>query len=143
MHHLTHTEFRATHPDAAPRARRIAWLGFVPIALLALAAHVPVAHAQAGTAIGEQLHASAVASFRQARFSEAYGRFIGLADAGHAPAAAMALWMYLNGASLFGKEWDSTQEQLTAWAQLARQPAPVLVGRAYPQPPRAGAKPGR
>lgn len=79
----------------------------------------------------ERLHAGAVEAFRQARFSEAYGRFIGLADAGHAPSAQLALWMYLNGPALFGKDWDSTQEQLTAWAQLAGQPAPTLVGRVY------------
>jgi hypothetical protein len=60
-----------------------------------------------------------VASFRQARFPEAYGRLIALADAGHAPSAELALWMYFNGPSLFGRDWDSTQDQLTAWAQLA------------------------
>lgn len=54
---------------------------------------------------------------------EAYGRLTALADAGHAPSAELALWMYLNGPTLFGKDRDSTQEQLSAWAQLARQPA--------------------
>ena len=91
----------------------------------------PPAMAQPVLSSGDALQAQAVASFRQARFSEAYGRFIGLADAGHAPAATLALWMYLNGPSLFGKDWDSTQEQLAAWAQLARQPVPALVGRGY------------
>ena len=53
--------------------------------------------------MAERLHANALASFRQARFPEAYGRFIALADAGHAPAAELALWMYLQGPSVFGK----------------------------------------
>ena len=73
-----------------------------------------------------------MASFREARFSEACGRLKHLADAGHAPSAEVALWMCLNGPTLFGKDWDSTQEKLTAWAQLARQPAPTMAERTYP-----------
>ncbi len=104
------------------------------VALL-LAGLAPAAHAQRpGTpSTAEQLHGSAVASFRQGRFAEAFGRFNSLADAGHAPSAAVALWMYEHGPTLFGRDWDSTQEQLSAWAQLAGQPAPVLGGRAYPR----------
>ncbi|MBC7730926.1 MAG: hypothetical protein H7306_03370 [Bacteriovorax sp.] len=41
--------------------------------------------------------------------------------------------MYLHGPSLFGRDWDSTQDQLTAWAQLASQPVPTMVARVYPQ----------
>jgi hypothetical protein len=59
--------------------------------------------------------------------AEAYGRFISLADAGHAPSAEMALWMYRQGPTLFGKDWDSSQEQLTDWSRLAGQPAPTMV----------------
>lgn len=105
----------------------------IPAALLVLACQAPVAMAQPAPGAAERLHAHAVASFRAARFSEAYGRFISLADAGHAPAAEKALWMYRHGPSLFGKDWDSTQQQLTAWAQLAGQPAPVMVAAAYPR----------
>jgi hypothetical protein len=116
---------------------------WIPIVALVLGCAAPGAFAREGTGIGvgigvgEQLHAHALASFREARFSEAYGRFSGLADAGHAPAAAVALWMYLNGPLVFGKDWDCTQEQLTAWAQLARQPVPTMVGQTYPQPIQA------
>ena len=100
--------------------------------LLALACHAPGALAQSATPrLSEQLHANAVGSFRQGRFSEAFGRFIALADAGHAPAAEMALWMYLHGPTVFGKDWDSSQEQLTAWAQLSRQPVPVMAPQVY------------
>ena len=110
-------------------------LKFIPVALLVLCFHAPGTFAQPAPAAratpsaAERLHAKALASFRQARFPEAYGRFIALADAGHAPAAELALWMYQHGPSVFGKEWDSSQEQLTAWATLAGQPVPTLVAR--------------
>ena len=105
----------------------------IPVVLLVLGCHAPAALAQFAPGAAERLHAHAVASFREARFSEAYGRFIGLADAGHAPAAEHALWMYRSGPSLFGKDWDSSQEQLTAWAKLAGQPAPTMVVVTYPK----------
>ncbi|WP_425259555.1 hypothetical protein ACPOLB_01650 [Rubrivivax sp. RP6-9] len=103
---------------------------FIPVALLALGAHAPAALAQQAPSVAERLHHSAVSSFRQARFPEAFGRFIALADAGHAPSAEMALWMYRHGPSVFGSDWDTSQEQLTAWARLARQPVPALGERA-------------
>lgn len=105
----------------------------IPVVLLVLGCHASAALAQSAPSAVERQHAYAVASFRQARFPDAYGRFIRLADAGHAPSAEVALWMYLNGPTLFNHDWDSTQDQLTAWAQLARQPVPTLVARSYPQ----------
>ena len=104
---------------------------FIPAALLVLGCHAPAAFAQSAPGAAERLHAKAVASFREARFPEAYGRFIALADAGHAPSAEQALWMYRHGPSLFGRDWDSTQEQLTGWAKLAGQPAPTMVAVTY------------
>jgi hypothetical protein len=83
--------------------------------------------------MSEQLHANALASFRQGRFSEAYGRLIGLADAGHVPSAELALWMYMNGTSVFGKDWDSTPEQLKAWQQAAGQPTQAMAPTVYPR----------
>jgi len=106
---------------------------WMSVALLVLGCHAPAALAQSAPSVSERLHANAVASFRQARFPEAYGRFIGLADAGHAPSAEIALWMYLHGPALFGRDWDSTPEQLAAWAQLARQPVPTMLAHVYPQ----------
>ena len=100
---------------------------WISIAALAWGCQAGAAPAQRAPGLADRLHAQAVTSFRQARFAEAYGRFIGLADAGHAPSAEVALWMYLNGPTLFGREWDSTPEQLAAWAALARQPAPVMT----------------
>ena len=113
--------------------------------LIVLACHAPGAIAQPADPFGNQpvnraavegatgLHANAVASFRQGRFSEAYGRFMALADAGHAPSAELALWMYQHGPTLFDKDWDCSQMQLTAWANLAGQPVPTMVGRVYPR----------
>jgi hypothetical protein len=106
---------------------------WIPVALLVLGSHAPTAFAQSAPGAAERLHANAAASFRQARFSEAYGRFVALADAGHEPSARMALWMYQNDSMLFGKGWDSNQEQLTAWARLSGQPAPTMVASASPQ----------
>jgi hypothetical protein len=116
-------------------------LRFIPVVSLLLGLHAPAAFAQpvqtvqtarsapSAPSTAERLHANALASFQQARFPEAYGRFIALANAGHAPSAEVALWMYLHGPTVFGREWDSTPEQLTAWARMAGQEAPTLVGR--------------
>ena len=109
---------------------------WTPVVSLVVGCLTPHAFAQSPiTAItsGDRLHAEAVASFQKARFSEAYGRFISLADGGHAPSAELALWMYLNGPSLFGKDWDTSQDQLTTWARLAKQPVPTLLARNYPK----------
>jgi hypothetical protein len=109
---------------------------FIPVVMLVLGLQAPEAFAQpvrTAPSMAEQLHANALASFRQARFPEAYGRFIALADAGYVPAAELALWMYLNGPSVFGKEWDSSQDQLTAWATLVGQPVPTMVARSSPR----------
>jgi hypothetical protein len=105
---------------------------FTPAVVLLLAFHVSSTFAQTAPSITERLHAEGVASFREARFPAAYARFIRLADAGHAPSAELALWMYQHGPSLFGRDWDTTQDQLTAWAHLAQQPVPTLVPRVYP-----------
>ena len=53
---------------------------WLPAVLLVLGCHAPAAWAQSAPGAAEQLHANAVASFRQARFSEAYGRVMALAD---------------------------------------------------------------
>jgi hypothetical protein len=111
----------------------------IPAAVLALSCHWGSAQAQTvesptrAAAATERLHTRALASLRQGRFSEAYGRLIGLADAGYAPSAELALWMYQHGTSVFGKDWDSTPEQLKAWAQTAGQPAQEMLPSTYPK----------
>ena len=83
----------------------------IPAVLLALALQAPARMAQASPGLSEQLHANAVASFRQKRFFGACGRFISLADADHAPAAKVALWMYQNGPSLFDQTGTATRNR--------------------------------
>jgi hypothetical protein len=96
---------------------------------LCLLGHAPLAAAQATpsspAAAAQQRYEEAVASFRVGRHSEAYGRMIEAARDGHALAAAQALWMFQNGLSLFGKDWDSTPEQQQQWAALAPRGALV------------------
>ncbi len=63
-------------------------------------------------------YARAVQSFREQRYSAAYGRFAQLADAGHAPSAQLALVMYRNGPTLFGSNWSATPGQQWRWNAL-------------------------
>lgn len=81
--------------------------------------------------MAEQSHAVAVDSFRKSRFPEAFGRFVALADAGHAPSASIALWMWQQGPDLFGKDWDCTPGQLEGWSRLAGVPTPPMQPRLY------------
>lgn len=106
--------------------------------LTAVASIAGPAEAQAWSV--QQTHANAVASFQVGRFSEAYGRFISLADAGHPASASYALWMCEHGLELFGKDWDCTGEQLQDWAQLVGAPVPPLKARHYG---RSTVPPGR
>ena len=106
----------------------------VSVSAIALVAACIAQAAQAQSVpLRDRLQANAVASFQQGRFSEAYGRFIALANAGHAPAAERALFMAQNSTDLFGKDWDVTQEDLTAWSALIGRPAPVLQARTDPR----------
>ena|SRR5262245_7254036 len=106
------------------------------VALLGCAWLTPALAATPTTA--EQLHARAASSLQHGRYAEAYGRFMALADAGYAPSAEMALFMYSNGHALFNSDWDVTPDQLEAWAQLTGRPVPVMV--AAPAPRRARAR---
>ena len=63
-------------------------------------------------------YAIAIDLFRHQRYPAAYGRFVKLADAGHAPSAQVALLMYRNGRALFGSEWDASPEQIEHWRAL-------------------------
>ncbi|MBK9134309.1 MAG: hypothetical protein IPM15_08195 [Betaproteobacteria bacterium] len=88
----------------------------------------------------EQAHAQALDSFRRARFSEAYGRFIRLAEAGHPASARYAIWMCENGSGLFGVPWDCAPEELEDWAFVARSMPAMPAARAAPAP-RTPARP--
>ena len=65
-------------------------------------------------------YAAAKAAYRAGRMTEAYGRFVALANLGHAPSAEIALFMYEHGPDLFGKEWDLAPYQLENWPLASR-----------------------
>jgi hypothetical protein len=80
----------------------------------------------APASLADRLHALAVQSMQQGRVAEAYGRFVALADAGHAPSARQALWMCEQGPARFGRDWDCAPHQVQDWAAAARVPVPRL-----------------
>ena len=77
-------------------------------------------------------YAAAVSSFRQARFPEAYGRFVALASWSHAPAARQALWMCEHGQELFGRPFDCTPQEVEWWAIQSGTDPGAAVRRIYP-----------
>ena len=109
----------------------IAHISRIALTILIAACFTPPTLAQPQPTTAAQLQASAENAFREGRLPEAYGRFIALADTGHAPAAEVALFMYANGPSLFGKDWDVSQEQLTHWSRLVGRAAPMQQARIY------------
>jgi hypothetical protein len=99
--------------DCASRGLALA----LPSLMVLAACALPVAAAPYLTA--EQMHTRAAESFRQGRFPEAYGRFVDLANAGHAPSARYALWMCAEGPQLFGKDWDCAPHEVLDWTRLS------------------------
>lgn len=63
--------------------------------------------------------ARAASDFRAQRFAAAYGQFVRLADAGHAPSAGIALLMFREGSTLFRTPWDATPDQERHWSDLS------------------------
>lgn len=114
-------QMRVAQRTAGPRPERIPTRPLrrtASTAVAALALVWPPSFALAQP-LSQRLHAQAVESFRQGRFSEAYGRFVQLANAGHAPAAGTALWMCQHGLELFGRDWDCAPHEVDDWASLA------------------------
>jgi len=116
--------------------KRITGLGLLAAGLLL--AWSPTAEAQAA-GYAERQHARAVQSFRQGRFAEAYGRFVDLANAGHAPSARTALWMCEQGPTLFGSQWDCAPHEVDDWQRL--QAAPTALPAAARHGPRSISSP--
>ena len=88
-------------------------------------------------------HAQARESFKRGRFAEAYGRFVALANTGHAASARQALWMCEHGSLHFGHDWDCGPEQVARWAAAAGIHAPQLPGHAAWAPRAAPLAAGR
>lgn len=94
------------------------------------AAAASAAPRHATAALAEPLHALAEQAFRHGRLAEAYGRFVALADAGHAASTHQAPRMCEHGPELFGCEWDCAPHQVAHWTVAAgRAPmrGPVCV----------------
>lgn len=68
----------------------------------------------------EAEYADAVKSFRAGRTSDAFGRFIDLANRGDVDSARVALFLYSYGQPLFGKQWDASPQDVAYWASLVR-----------------------
>jgi hypothetical protein len=111
--------------------------GVRAVGVLLLGAAAPMSlplHAAPNThTLPDRLHARALESFRQGRFPEAYGRFMGLANAGHPASARYALWMCENGLALFGKDWDCAPHEVEDWARAAGVAVlPIASAQALP-----------
>lgn len=71
----------------------------------------------------------AMEQYKQGRWSAAYGRFVALADQGHAEAARIALLMLRHGAKMYGHDWSASQPQMDEWMKLALQPTKTLESK--------------
>jgi hypothetical protein len=60
-----------------------------------------------------------VASYRQTRYSEAFGRFVTLAARGDADAARIVLFMNQYGPQLYGSYWDLSTEEISDFNRIA------------------------
>ncbi len=63
--------------------------------------------------------ADAVAQFKKGNWSDAYGRFIEMANEGDADAARISLFMLRYGRLLYGSNWDAAPEDSADWQRLA------------------------
>ena len=68
----------------------------------------------------EREYDQAVRSFRAGRLSEAFGRFVDLANRGDVDSARIALFMQSYGSALYGKQWDAGPENAAYWSMLVR-----------------------
>jgi hypothetical protein len=111
-------------PDLKP-AKPLLILAIVLLVCLVLNLHPASAdEPQAGRCVQplrgsvSTLDAAAQQDFREQRYAAAYGRYARLADGGHAPSAERALFMLLNGPSLFGSDWTASMKQQACWNAL-------------------------
>ena len=112
-----------------------AWVGAVVFmagaATTAQAELAPVSTSERSSAQMSVDFNSAIESFRKGQLADAYGRFIQLANRGHADSARYALLMCEHGLNLFGRDWDCAPDSVAAWARSAGVPAPRIAVRHY------------
>ena len=74
----------------------------------------------------EREYEQAVHAFRTGRTSEAFGRFVDLANRGDVDSARVALFMQSYGPALYGKQWDAGPENVAYWSAKYRAPPPKM-----------------
>ena len=65
----------------------------------------------------ERLYDMALSDYQIGKFASAYGRFMYLADQGHADSTRIALLMLRYGKELYGSEWTAAQSQIDSWCK--------------------------
>lgn len=83
---------------------------------IALMAGAVACHAR--VEIAEREYAQAVQTFHAGRTSEAFGRFMDLADRGDVDSARIVLFLHAYGPVLYGKHWDALPGSLARWSRL-------------------------
>ena len=81
----------------------------------------------------------AVQQFKAGRRSEAFGRFIALANRGDVDSARIALHLHTYGTVLYGTQWEAGRDDVDYWNTLVRN-SPT-AGRGQPEYPRFVAQP--
>jgi hypothetical protein len=74
----------------------------------------------AASGVADAEYDAAVQAFRAGRTSDAFGRFIELANRGDVDAARIALFMNAYGPVLYGKYWEAGSQDVAYWASLVR-----------------------
>ena len=133
----------------APRnqALRSTFAAVATVFLLALAAPASASN------LVEREYAEALQSFRSGRTSEAFGRFMDLANRGDVDSARIALFMHQYGQPLYGKHWDAGPQNVAYWTSLVRNSgttarptgefAPTVLNPQKPKAPVAAARPAQ
>ena len=115
--------------ETLPPVRPLAALKRAAAAALLLAAG---ASAFAAAPVEREFE-DAVRAFRSGRTSEAFGRFIELANRGDVDAARIALFMHGYGPVLYGKQWEAGPQDVAYWTNLVRNSG--TSGRPLPEYP--------
>jgi hypothetical protein len=101
----------------------------VPRPLLALTLAAALATGTGALASSrDRAFVEATQQYQKARWADAYGRFMRLANSGDRDAARIALFMHRYGPQLYGAYWDASTEEVELWTELAATQA----GRAQP-----------
>lgn len=96
------------------------------VAILLLCADATAATPPMNVTSSDVAFSDAMEQYQQGRWSAAYGRFVALADQGHAEAARIALLMLRHGVKMYGNDWSASQPQINEWMKLALQRTKTL-----------------